>query len=345
MQTGSVTRHGRGWRGHWREDGRRHSTATYARKGEARAALNDELDRIALGDRYRAPITFDELCDRFLAQYVAAPQTIEYARRRLKRPRTVLGDAQAADVSPEALQRVLAAVPGKAWRHDILRAMRMVYRFGVENRLVDENPTRLVKVTKPIRGERIMPFSIGEVDQVAEECRRWGPLVLFMADSGARPAEALALEHKHVDLDAGTVELPGMKTDLAWRTVHLTDRGVDAIRSVPRALTTRRVFHIDGRPISWTYFRREVWQPALTAAGLEQRAPYNLRHTYALHNLQAGVPIATLARQMGHSDVSRTFQVYGGWVREMGADAAAMRAAWILAGGANAAPDAAESES
>jgi len=121
MQTGSVTRHGRGWRGHWREDGRRHSTATYARKGEARAALNDELDRIALGDRYRAPITFDELCDRFLAQYVAAPQTIEYARRRLKRPRTVLGDAQAADVSPEALQRVLAAVPGKAWRHDILR--------------------------------------------------------------------------------------------------------------------------------------------------------------------------------------------------------------------------------
>jgi hypothetical protein len=28
----------------------------------------------------------------------------------------------------------------KAWRHDILRTVRMVYRFGVENRLVDENP-------------------------------------------------------------------------------------------------------------------------------------------------------------------------------------------------------------
>ncbi|HEY3765401.1 MAG TPA: hypothetical protein VGL44_09615 [Gaiellales bacterium] len=38
------------------------------------------------------------------------------------------------------------------------------------------------------------------------------------------------------------------------------------------------------------YFRREVWAPALTAAGLEQRAPYNLRHRYALHNLQSGVP-------------------------------------------------------
>jgi integrase len=124
---------------------------------------------------------------------------------------------------------------------------------------------------------------------------------------------------------------------------HATDRGVEAIRRVPRSIATRRVFHVDGRPVSWTYFRREVWQRALDAAGLEQRAPYNLRHSYALHNLQAGVPIATLARQMGHSDVSRTFTVYGGWVREMGADAAAMRAAWISSGGTNAAPDTAES--
>jgi integrase len=254
-----------------------------------------------------------------------------------------LGDAQAADVTPEALQRVLATVPGKAWRHDILRALRMVYRFGVENRLVDESPARLVKVPKPIRGERILPLSVVELDLVAEECGRWGALVLFMADSGARPGEALAVEHKHVDLDAGTVELPGVKTDLAWRTVHLTERGVEAIRSVPRALATRRVFHIDGRPISWPYFTREVWHPALETASLEPRAPYNLRHTYALHNLQAGVPIATLARQMGHSDVSRTFTVYGGWVREMGADAAALRAAWISGGGANAALDPAES--
>ena len=31
---------------------------------------------------------------------------------------------------------------------------------------------------------------------------------------------------------------------------------------------------------------------------------------------------------MGHTDVSRTFTVYGGWSREMGADTAALRAAW-----------------
>ena len=70
-------------------------------------------------------------------------------------------------------------------------------------------------------------------------------------------------------------------------------------RRSPAALTICCVFHVVGRPISWPYFWREVWTPALVAAGLEHRAPYNLRHSYAMHTLQAGVPIASLARQMG----------------------------------------------
>lgn len=47
-----------------------------------------------------------------------------------------------------------------------------------------------------------------------------------MADTGARPAEAARLEHRHVD--GNVVELPCSKTEHAWRTVHMTDRGVDA---------------------------------------------------------------------------------------------------------------------
>jgi len=122
-------------------------------------------------------------------------------------------------------------------------------------------------------GEKILPLTLEEVDLVAAECGRFGPLVVFMADCGARPAEVVALEWKHVDLDAGTVELPGAKTDLAWRTVHLTSRGVDALRSVPRSITTRRVFHHkSGKPLSWDYFAQEWWHPALVAGRLALRS-------------------------------------------------------------------------
>jgi integrase len=75
----------------------------------------------------------------------------------------------------------------------------------------------------------------------------------------------------------------------------------------------------------------------------DHRAPYNLRHTFAYWSLRAGVPIALVARDMGHADVSRTFQVYGGWCIEMGADAAALRETW--ANGTNTAPRGAENES
>jgi integrase len=345
MQTGSVTRHGRGWRGYWREDGRRRATKTYQRKGEAREALNAEFDRIRLGAAYRAPITLQELSDRFLEQYVAAPRTVTAARQRLKRPLAAFGDAQAGDLTTETLQAFLARQPvGKATRRDIVRTLRAVYRFGTEAGIVATDPARRVRAPRPVRGEKILPLTLEEVDRVAEECGRFGSLVRFMADSGARPAEVVALEWRHVDLDAGTVELPGTKTDLAWRTVHLTSRGVDALREVPRSILTRRVFHHEsGKPLSWPYFAQGWWHPALDLAGLEARPPYSLRHSFALHSLQAGVPIATLARLMGHDDVSRTFTVYGGWVREMGADAAKLRETWI--GGTNTAPAADESRS
>lgn len=41
--------------------------------------------------------------------------------------------------------------------------------------------------------------------------------------------------------------------------------------------------------------------PALTAAGLEHRRIYDMRHTFATWSLAAGMSIFTLARRMGTS--------------------------------------------
>ena len=114
----------------------------------------------------------------------------------------------------------------------------------------------------------------------------------------------------------------------AWRAVHMTECGVQAIESIPPAISTPLVFHVDGRPVSWPYFTSRVWRPALKKIGLPHRLVYCLRDTFAYFSLRAGVPISTVAREMGHADVSTTFRVYGGWCAEMGAEAAVLRAAW-----------------
>jgi integrase len=61
--------------------------------------------------------------------------------------------------------------------------------------------------------------------------------------------------------------------------------------------------------------RRERFRPALKAAGIHQRGPYQLRHTFAAEALAAGVSIFELARIMGTS-VKMIDRVYGHLVRD-----------------------------
>src|SRR5262249_52361745 len=48
-------------------------------------------------------------------------------------------------------------------------------------------------------------------------------------------------------------------------------------------------------------WRLRVWYPALEAAGLQKRGPYEMRHTFASEALAAGVSIFQLSRLMGAS--------------------------------------------
>lgn len=332
MQTGSVSRNGRGWRGRWREDGRRCSTATVRTKGEARRLLNVELERIELGARYRPPITFAELVERHRRQHDVSPATVTVTEVRLRRPLAAWGEALAADVTGEAIGRLLLESGWTAsYRASVLATLRMVYSFGQRARLVDHNPARDTRQRAPGRSGKIIPFEDwSEVERVAAECGRTAGLVIFAVDCGARPGlELCDLQHRDVDARTGRVELPGTKTENARRVVHLTERGIAAYRDQPRSISSPLVFSgLKGGRLSWSNWRYDVWYPALELAGLEQRPPYSMRHTFAIWSLRAGVPIQDLAREMGHSDVSITFRIYGAWASEMGSRAAVLRSSW-----------------
>src|SRR5947207_8968752 len=100
-----------------------------------------------------------------------------------------------------------------------------------------------------------------------------GPLVVFMADTGARPAEVVAVEHRHVY--GALVEFAGHE-DGARVAVGAHDsprhggcRG-DAARprDAPR-LPRRRASHLVGLLLAGGV------AAGAEAAGLEYRAPYN----------------------------------------------------------------------
>ena len=172
------------------------------------------------------------------------------------------------------------------------------------------------------RAEELLPFTPDEIAALAAELGPvYGPLVIFAAETGLRTNEWAALERRDIDRTGLAVVVqrryadgtltPYPKTVGSRRRVPLTKRAIEALDQVPPRLDTTLVFPAArGGHIGLDTWRTREWYPALDAAGIRRRGPYQLRHTFATEALAAGVSIFELARVMGTS-VKMIDRTYG----------------------------------
>ncbi len=148
-------------------------------------------------------------------------------------------------------------------------------------------------------------------------------LVLLLAFTGVRVTEACLLDHSMVDIAAGTVHVPRLKTDASARVVPLVPSLRAALaheratrRADPRApvLSTKT----GGRLCRSQLERRlhtvhEKSTPILVDAGLgpiEHLTPHTLRRTFASIASVVGVPPRRCMELLGHTDPEFTMRVY-----------------------------------
>lgn len=335
-QRGSASRHGRGWRGAFYDEG-----GKLRRKGgfETKSAALDwaearakEALAIRRGDpsilRRRDMPTFAELVDEFTEQHNCEANTMRTLKARLRYVTEGPALDGAGGWKDLRIDRLQVGEVG-AWRKrlparsawHIHKALRQVLAYAVAAKLLDENVAKAVPNPEPKRREVLAFSSVAELEALAAELpAMFAPVPVFVGLTGLRCSEWLALERGDVDRAAGvvhvrrvyvdgTVKLYGKQAG-SLRTIPLPARAALALEELPPRLDTRLLFAGErGGFLSLHNWRRDHWNIAVKAAGLMHRTPYSLRHSYAAFSIAAGIPLFELSRHMGTSveQIGRTY--------------------------------------
>jgi site-specific recombinase XerD len=202
-----------------------------------------------------------------------------------------------------------------------LSAVRSAYAWLADRGAVERSPAVLVPGP---RRARTLPatLSADEVERLLDAPAGTEPrdlrdraLLELLYGCGLRAAEACALQLRDVRLDAETVRVTGKGGK--QRVVPLGGAARAALeryiaRGRPRLAADggsgRLFLSVRGRPLAPSDVRRAL-QRALRRAGVAQRSPHALRHTFATHLLEGGADLRSIQDLLGHASVGTT-QVY-----------------------------------
>jgi integrase len=320
-QTFELTRPGqdgkRLWAYRYRTGGRdskRVQRGGFASEQDARDALERELERLRRKRRITRRLTLSELVETYLDQHDVQLVTIEKLRYLLSKATAVFGDRAIGELtSQEIAAWRMTLSPG--YRFEATQALRQVLHRAVAWGMIDVNPAK-VGVDNPVRRRKEQhPFeSWTELEALATAIGpRYGPMVLFAAATGLRPAEWIALEKRDVDRKGRIVlvrrsftrrQLKIPKTEASTRAVPLQARALDALDRIQDGNDSPLLFPGErGSYLDIHHFRPFQWRPAQKAAGIAPlRRVYDLRHTlatFALRTLNLR-PLPLHGRQPDH---------------------------------------------
>lgn len=202
-------------------------------------------------------------------------------------------------------------------------AVRGFHRFLVAEGLAPADPTLLLgsprrsqALPKALTVEQVLRL-LESPDADTPAGRRDRALLEFLYATGARVAEAVALDQMDLDLEQGTARLTG-KGD-KQRVVPV---GAPACRALaaylPDRLAARRSGRDPGavflnlrggrltRQGAWVIVRRRASRAGLDPALV---SPHVLRHSAATHLVEGGADLRTVQEILGHATISTT-QVY-----------------------------------
>lgn len=234
------------------------------------------------------------------------------------------GDERLEDITVEAVQEWMGGLQLSAGSiRKIVGVLASICDQAILTKRLATNPARLVaRPRQQVKKRRYLDAL--QVEQMATAAGQMGDVVLTLAYTGLRWGEMAALTGSSVDTSRRRLRIELSVTEVGGRLVWSEPKDHQR-RSVPYPgfLDDMLTNRIEAAGDAGTLFptpsggvlrignaRRDWFDRAATAAGVQGLTPHELRHTAASLAVHAGASVLALQRMLGHDKPSTTLDVY-----------------------------------
>ena len=209
-----------------------------------------------------------------------------------------------------------------------LVTIRGFYRFLVQEKILEHDPTRLIDLPKS--GLKLPDvLSIEEVrrflsvpDTKTPNGSRDAAMIELLYAAGLRVSELVNLKLQDVNLEAGFVRVfgKGSKERIVPIGLYAKEKIDDYLKTARplmlKTIPSRYLFVARaGKPMTRQGFWKLIKRYALKGGFNKKITPHTLRHSFASHLLEGGADLRAVQVMLGHVDISTT-QIYTHVARE-----------------------------
>jgi integrase len=220
---------------------------------------------------------------------------------------------------------------GSKTYNERLWLLKSMAAWAVTEGLLSTNVWLKVKPRKGTK-EIIKPFSQDEAARIIASFEKsypaWTPFAKFLFLSGCRMSEAIGLRWQHIDLNRQEICIceslsrqPGKNYERVRKgtktgTVRYLEINAELAKLLEQVapacknsedlvfLNPTGTNHVDCHN-----FRRR-WKKVLDSAKVPYRCPHVVRHSFASHAIEQGIPLTGVAYLLGHSDTRMVCRTY-----------------------------------